>query len=241
MNIKVIISFLVCILLVFNCSLAQQKGVKANSKSMLSASSSSSSGSEVSSSTGLRLSETTLEGEAGNLYVGEAWPEGLLVLKDGNTIKNYRYRYDVYADQMQFIADNDTLAFAAPSEMKSVTFDGMTFIYSSFECTSMLMKGYFELLVPGKKQLLLKRMVTYHLTDEIAGVEEKKDTYLINETFFLKEGNQPAIKLACNRKAALDAMNDRRKEMEAYLKTSGNKVRSKDEMKLMVAYYNSLK
>jgi hypothetical protein len=230
------------VLLIANFSMAQQKGVKSNKNAGISNSSpSSSSGAEVAAGTGIQLSEIPLEGEPGNLYIGEKWPKGLLLLKDGNKIDNYRYRYDVYADQMQFISDNDTLAFAAPSEMKMVTFDDMSFIYSSYECTGMLMKGYFEQLVDGKKQLLLKRTVTYHLpgvNDEADGL---KDTYLITTTCFLKDGIHPAQKLLINRKSALEAMSDHRKDMEDFLQKTGNKVRTVDDLKKMVTYYNTLK
>lgn len=231
----------VFIFLIVDVGHAQQKGVQTKkSPAFSTASSSGSSSANIATGTGLQLREVALEGEAGNMYVGNNWPVGKLVLKDGKIIDNYRYRYDVYADQMQFISDNDTLAFSAPTEMEKVSFDGMTFLYSSYECTGLLMKGYFELLVPGKKQLLLKRSVAYHLGDESPDLESPKETYLVTETFFLKTGNFPAQKLFCTRKAALDAMSDHKKELEGYLKKSGNKVHCTKDLIQLVSYYNSL-
>jgi hypothetical protein len=242
MKTKTIILLASCVFLLVDFSLAQQKGAQSGRQSNFSASSASSvTGSQVAAGTGLRLTEASLEGEPGNIYLGETWPKGELVLKDGKTIENYRFRYDVYADQMQFISDKDTLAFAAPSEMLSVTFEGMPFIYSSYECTGMLMKGYFELLVPGEIQLLLKRTVTYHLVEQGEEAVQQKDTYLINETYFLKHGKLPAQKLLCNKRSALDALKDRRKEMDEFLKSSDNKVRTREDLKKIIAYYNGLK
>jgi len=232
---------IVCIFLILDVSQAQQKGAQSKRMPAFSTSASSTStGPQATTGTGLQLREIALEGEAGNMYVGNAWPLGRLVLRDGKIIDNYRYRYDIYADQMQFISDNDTLAFSAPAEMETVTFDGMTFLYSYYECTGMLMKGYFELLVPGRKQLLLKRSVTYHLEEDNMRPEIQKETYLITETFFFKTGNQPAQKLLCSRKAALDAMSDHKKELDDFLKKSGNKVRTPDDLKKLVIFYNSL-
>jgi len=219
---------------------AQQKEAQANKQSYLKSTASSASGSPVVSGTGLQLIDGKLEGDVGSLYIGNDWPSGDLILKGGKMIADYHFRYDIYSDQMQFIAGNDTLAFASPSELYSVSFDGKTFVYEPYECSGMLMKGYFELLVPGKKQLLMKRSVSYHLEEEPVESPGSKDTYLISECYFLKSDNEPAQKVMCNRKSALVAMGDKQKELEDYLKKTGNKVKTLEDLKKMVEYYNAL-
>lgn len=219
---------------------AQQKEAQANKQPYLKSTSSSASGTQIASGTGLQLIDGKLEGDEGSLYIGNDWPEGNLVLRGGKMMVDYRFRYDIYADQMQFITGNDTLAFASPSELYSVSFDEKTFVYEPYECSGMLMKGYFELIVPGKKQLLLKRSVSYHLEDEGNVSTAAKDTYLISECYFLKTGNLPAQKVMCNRKSALVAMGDKKNELDEYLRKTGNKVKSLDDLKRMVEYYNAL-
>jgi hypothetical protein len=44
----------------------------------------------------------------------------------------------------------------------------------------------------------------------------------------------------CSKKSALVAMDDRKNELEEYLKKTGNKVKTLDDLKKMVEYYNSL-
>ncbi len=217
---------------------AQQKQADAN-RARQSSTAASSSSTEIVAGTGLQLSEAGLEGDASSLYIGNDWPEGVLILKGGKKIDDYRFRYDIYSDQMQFISGKDTLAFASPGEVHSVSFDNKTFVYEPYECTGMLMKGYFELLVPGKKQLLLKRTVTYHLPENAEGVEGK-ETYLVSECYFIKTGVHPAQKIMCNRKGALEEMGDRKDEMDDYLKKTGNKVKNLQDLKAMVEFYNSL-
>ncbi len=233
------------ILLAISCLLwmsggfAQQKNLP-NTKPELKSTASSAASPQIAGS-GTIFTGSELEGVEGNIYVGSEWPAGILQLRSGKKIENYRFRYDVYADQMQFINGKDTLAFASPSELSSVTFDNRTFIYEPYECTGMLMKGYFELLVPGKAQLLLKRTITYHFAPGTPSKEGAKETYLITETHFLKMDNQPAQKLMCNKKSALTAMADQKEKMDIFLKMTANKVRNSEELKKMVVYYNSLK
>ncbi|NVO20724.1 MAG: hypothetical protein HXX13_13565 [Bacteroidetes bacterium] len=231
-----------CVFLFFQISLAQEKaGVSSVRPTAPSTSGSSASGSETHSGTGLILRNEMLEGSEGNIYLGELWPKGKLILKDGEIKDNYLFRYDVYADQMQFIKGKDTLAFASPAEIKSVTFDGMTFIYAPYECTGMLMKGYFEVLSEGRKQLLLKRTISYHLKADASLPSDQKDTYLINESYFLKEGNMPAQKLLPDRKDVLIALNDRKKEVDSFLRKNSNRLKTKGDLIQLMDYYNSLK
>ncbi|MBK7212773.1 MAG: hypothetical protein IPH88_05660 [Bacteroidales bacterium] len=238
MKTKAMIIMISLVLLVVQFGMAQQKEAQANRRTVMSTSGTSGSG-EVMSGTALQNNDLNLEGDAGSLYVGTDWPLGILTLRGGKMIENYRFRYDVYADQMQFIAGPDTLAFASPSELYTVAFGEKTFVYEPFECSGALMKGYFQLIVPGKKQLLLKRTVMYHLNEEKGTVDEQQ-TYLVSECYFIKSGNQPAHKVMCSKKNALVAMEDRKNELEEYLRQTGNKVKTPDDLKKMVEYYNSL-
>jgi hypothetical protein len=239
MKAKAISLLFLCVILIVIPVIAQQKQPTATRQSGMGTSAAPASGTHV-TGTGLQLVEGALEGDPGSLYIGNDWPEGVLVLKGGKTIQDYRFRYDIYSDQMQFITGKDTLAFATPSELNTVTFANRTFVHEPYECSGMLMKGYFELLVPGKKQLLMKRSVSYHLPEGDKEAEGADDTYLVSECYFLKTGTQPAQKVMCNRKSALVAMGDRKNELEDYLKKTGNKVKNLDDLKKMVEYYNAL-
>ncbi len=230
----------VSILISTNICIAQQKNAPGSSQTEMKGTASSALSSSIVAGSGLYFGGNELEGVEGSIYVGENWPGGKLILRGGKTIENYLFRYNVYADQMQFIKDSDTLAFASPGELFSITFDDRTFVYGPYEGSGTLMKGYFELLVPGKQQLLLRRAVSYIIPEETKGKEEPKNKYLISECFFLKKGNLPAQKVICNKKSALNAVGDHQEELDNYLKKTGNKVRTAEDLKRMVAYYNSL-
>ena len=70
--------------------------------------------------------------------------------------------------------------------------------------------------------------------------DESATKYLINEYYFISKAGTPANKLMCNRKSALSILDKHQGEIEAYFKTTGNKVRTPEDLKKLVAYYNSL-
>jgi len=189
---------------------------------------------------GLPDTHYKLEGVEGSNYIGYNWPAGKVVLTDGSVIESYFLRYDILVDQMQFISGSDTLAFAAPQELNSISFEGHTFVYEMYQCENTLHKGFFELIEPGKNRLLLKRLVTYQVPDPNIPMDKNATKYYIDECYFIAKPGQPASKLLCNRKSALSILNEHNEEIEDYLKVTGNKVKTPDDLKKLVAYYNSL-
>jgi len=182
----------------------------------------------------------SLNGVEGEIYVGSDWPTGTIVLTNGGIIDSYFLRYDILADQMQFISGRDTLAFASPQELNTISFGGHTFIYETFQCENTVRKGYFELIEPGKNRLLMKRLVTYQLPDASKPDDKASIKYYVDECYFISKPGKPANKLMCNRKSALSVLNEHNEEIEEYLHITGNKVKTPEDLKKLVAYYNTL-
>ena len=221
---------------------AQGAGVKADPRTTLQNKEAATSRADQSSSPGggLPASKLELTGIEGKIYVGEDWPAGKVVLSDGGVIDTYRLRYDILVDQMQFIAGKDTLAFSVPQELKTITFNDHTFIYQAYQCDNTIKFGYFEVIEPGKNQLLLKRIVTYEMPDAKDAKGNIATKYFIDECYFINKPGKPSYKIMCNRKSALTVLNEHQNEIDEYLKITGNKVKTPDDLKKLVAYYNTL-
>jgi len=189
---------------------------------------------------GLPYERMELKGVEGTIYIGDEWPSGTVMLRDGKKIEDYMLRYDILADQMQFISDKDTLAFASPKEISSVSFGGHTFIYETFQCENTIRQGYFEIIEPGSNKLLLKRLVTYELPDAANPDDKDATRYFIDECYFISSPGKLASKVMCNRKSVLTLLNEHNDEIEEYLKVTGNKVKTADDLRKVVAYYNAL-
>jgi hypothetical protein len=138
------------------------------------------------------------------------------------------------------VAGKDTLVFVNPQDLNTVTFDGHTFIYENYQYDTTIREGYFELIVPGKNKLMLKRSVTGQKPDTKYTDKQTSTKYKVDECYFISKPGMPASKLACNRKSALTFLNDHNEDISEYLRITGNKVRTIEDLKLLVSYYNSL-
>jgi len=185
-------------------------------------------------------SKSQLRGVEGDVFIGKDWPLGMISLRNGGVIDTYKLRYNLLSDQMQFISGKDTLAFAAPEELNTITFSNHTFVFENYSCENVVRQGYFELIVPGKNQLLLKRMVTYELPEVNSANDESSTKYLIDECYFISKPGKPASKMLCNRKSALGVLNEHNDEIEEYMRITGNKVRTPEDLKELVTYYNTI-
>jgi len=178
--------------------------------------------------------------EKGQIYIGNDWSMGKIVLRDGVVIDSYHLRYNILDDQLEFIEGIDTNAFANPKELSIVTFGGHTFVYENYQADTAIREGYFEIIVPGKNKLMLRRLVTKQKPDTKYPYEKSLIKYQVDECYFISKPGMPANKLACNRKSALTFLNDHDEDIAEYLRITGNKVRTIEDLKNLVSYYNSL-
>jgi hypothetical protein len=87
---------------------------------------------------------------------------------------------------------------------------------------------------------MLRRFVTNQKRDSKFPDDESLTKYQVDECYFISKPGMPANKLACNRKSVLTILNDHDEDIAEYLRITGNKVRTIEDLKNLVSYYNSL-
>lgn len=174
------------------------------------------------------------------IYIGHDWPIGKIVLRDDRVIDNYLLRYNLLADQLEFISGKDTLVFMNPQNINTATFGGHTFIYENYISENGNSQGYFELIVPGKNRLMLRRLVTNFKPDMKYPDDESITKYKVGEDYYISKPGVPAKEIKINRKSALTFLNGHTADISEYLRITGNKVRTVEDLKNLVSYYNSL-
>ncbi len=174
------------------------------------------------------------------MYLNKEWQPGYAMLKDGEKLDHIMLRYDVYHQQMQFVKDKDTLAFADPEELDYIFFDSKRFVYQPFERNGALMNGYFEVLKDGDCKLLLCRTITHHINnDGISG--EEGDQYLRDVSYYVvKEGETEAHEMRACKKGVLCAFKDHKDEVRDYMKNNNLKMKTCEDLVEVVSFYNSL-
>jgi hypothetical protein len=178
-------------------------------------------------------------GNTENVYFPGQWVEGTARLSDGTVLDGILFRYNMYSQQMQFIKDGDTAAFAKPEELSSLSFDGHRFIYTNYRSGDESKEGYFEVCTKESCQLLLRREITYHIVDDLEdGVIN--DSYILEQSYYLLKPNEPATLVRMNRKSVISAFCDKQEEVEKYIKKNKIRFKTRDDMVKVVEYYNSL-
>ncbi|MCF8229141.1 MAG: hypothetical protein K9G58_14910 [Bacteroidales bacterium] len=179
-------------------------------------------------------------GKEGSMYLNDAWKEGTLILKDNSEIKDWKFRYNVRYQEMQFInKDDDTLALGEPGEIKYLNFDKKVFVVEEFEKDDVISEGYFELVMEGENKILSRREITHHVMDP-TNDDPEDDTYIHNSTYYLKLGDQPAVPVLMNKKCFYHVFEDHKDKVKEFIKENRIKCKSVDDLVKVIAFYESL-
>ncbi len=167
------------------------------------------------------------------------WTTGYVVLKDKSVIDDIQLRYDIYHQQMQFIRNDDTLAFSHPEELDYIFLGDRKFVYSEFILDKTVQKGYFEVLHEGQCPLFVRRYITYHMDPE-DNINLSNEVYVRECCYYIKKSGHSAEPILANRKSILCAFKDKEQEIGQFM--NDNKLTGKtcEELKLVIAFYNSL-
>jgi hypothetical protein len=174
------------------------------------------------------------------ICIGSDWPIGKIVLRDGLVIENYFLRYNLLKDQLEYISGKDTLVYSNPQNINTAAFGGHTFVYANYTSENIIRQVYFELLVAGKNKLLVRRFVTSRKPDLKYPDDETLTKFKINECYYISKSGMPAHELKINRKSVLSYLDGHNEDISEYLRITENKVRTIEDLKNLVSYYNSL-
>ena len=178
-------------------------------------------------------------GVEGSMYLYDAWKDGICALKDGSKLKNHKFRYNIYFQQMQFAFEGDTLAFGAPEQIKTLSLDNKTFIYSDFiGAENEKANSYFQIIENGENKLLLRRTISYQFKDR-AG-RSPYDTFIRQISFYMKKGDKPAELLPHGKKSFVKLFDKNQDKISVFIKINKLNIRNIDDMKKIISYYNSL-
>jgi hypothetical protein len=191
------------------------------------------------STTGGSTTPESLFTRPDGIYLEPGWAAGRVMLNDNVVLDNLLLRYDLYHQQIQFVRGNDTLAFSKPEEVKCFVLDGRNFIFTGYQNNGALAKGFFEILSDGDCKLLLRRTIKYHLNSE-TGQNLEDDVFVREcEYFIMKKDNMAKPVRSC-KKSVLCAFHDKEDQIRAYMDDNNLKMNSCDQLKQVVAYYNSI-
>lgn len=191
----------------------------------------------------------------GETYLDTVWAKGNVKLYQSiqpvggqaiDTLSGLAMRYNVHFNEVEILLNtyNDVRALQG-SQIKAFSLEKtakeVQFLNTQLYETDKQPTGFFEILVPGKLTLaaLHKTIVkkpTYNAAFEVG----TKDTrILLDEDYYLLKAGK-AEKVKPTKKAILDLMPDKAKEMEAFLKINDLDLKERTNLVRLFEQYNSL-
>lgn len=171
------------------------------------------------------------------LYDGSL-KEGTITVRGQGTYKG-RFRYDIYANEIQFMQNGTLQAIADPGIIDSVTIGDYTLIYAMTD----IQKGrgsYFELVLDGKCKLLSKKEVDFIEAVPAKAYSDPKPARFDRDedTYYIVKDHREAYKI--NRRNILKILSEHEAEIEQYIKEENLSYSSREDMVRLITLYNSL-
>jgi len=169
---------------------------------------------------------------------------GALTVADGTRVEGLKIRYDIYADQMQFILKSDTASINKPMALKSLELGDKKFIYEVYQVSeNVVSAGYFELIIEGRLSLLLRRELELeydvYVPNYGGGGGTKEIMLKKNNNYYTIAGKSTARKIY-KKKDFLNAITEHQNQVKNYIKENRISVRKQKELEELVNYYNTL-
>jgi len=182
-------------------------------------------------------SYSTIEGTP---YMSEDFTPGEIYTKDSILYKA-PLRYNIYADEIEFKADDIIHWIAEPQNIVHVKIDESVFIYIQTGEKKNKKGSYYELLEGGKCQLLLKRNIAFLEAEAAKPYTDPKPNRLerMNDIYFL-QFNNGLPQVITNMKSVKNTLSEKSSDISKYIKKDKISIKEKDDLIKLVRYYNNL-
>mgnify|MGYP001362122166 FL=1 len=173
-------------------------------------------------------------------YLNNEFIEGQILTKD-NVILKGRLRYNMYADEMEFIVKDNVYWIDNQDRIETIKYADHSFIYY-LKGEDKFDKGdYYEVMVDGPAKLLLRRRVI--LLDAVPAkpYQDPKPPRFENQrdAFYLMRFQGEPEKIS-SKKELLKLMSDKQNDIKSFIKKNKISTNKLDDLIQVVSYYNGL-
>lgn len=152
-------------------------------------------------------------------------------------------RYNIYEDNFEMLKGDKTIIIDPNTvDLKEVIQEGKHFILTSYNRGGGWMKGYFQLISPGKKSLLLKdkiQLIRPKAEEAYKGAQPARFQKGA-DSYWLLDQSGKAEKLPTRKRKLPEAFGDHVKQIEKYMKTNHLSAKKDEDLIKITEYYNSL-
>ena len=179
----------------------------------------------------------------GNPFVDKDFEKGVIVFKDSSRARDIPLRLNTYTDNIELDVNDTVKVLSSPDIIDHIDFGHRHFIYSRFKEGVFHKNGFFEVLTQGNCKLLLRResiIKREQLPASNYAGGNYRDYFRTSQTYYIKKGNSPAVRISKSKKSILNALGNHRSELGKYIKDHHLKLAKEDDIIDLIYYYNSL-
>jgi hypothetical protein len=183
----------------------------------------------------------TLDDIQGSPYLDNEYKVGTILTDDGVLYKDIPLRYNCFDDVLEFKKDKEAYDLLPKTKIKRAEFGGQVFAFKDIESDGGKDKSFLQILAEGKATLLARFGVKFYEAEELRGFADPKPARFgdLSEIYYVSVNNAPAQKILSNKKL-VEVLRDKRKEIENYMSKQKISIKKVDDLKKIIAYYNSL-
>jgi hypothetical protein len=174
----------------------------------------------------------------------EIWHEGKIVRVEGDTIRGL-VKYDLAQDLVQLAhGDKNADVYSARKVLYFEIFDASVSRYRKFYTLPFAIAGeyktpiFFELLTEGKVTLLAREFLESKTVSSAYYVGASR--IVLSHKYFFLDSSGTIEQFTGKRNDFLDRFGKKSKDVEKYMRTNHLQFGEKEDMRKIVAYYNSL-
>lgn len=137
----------------------------------------------------------------GTPYYDDFFRKGVLHMKSGRLLSG-EFRYDIYADVIEFRKDENIYALAIPDSVARIEVENVIYRYLPYLVKSETNKGYFIILADGHYSLLEKQIKLFRDAKPPGPYQDAPIPARFDDggtELYIKRGNDPAVKITNNR------------------------------------------
>jgi len=179
----------------------------------------------------------------GSPYLFEDWHPGIVAVQNDSTRVHLPMRYNVYGNEMQFIANQDTFAVANPLILDFISIDDRRFEYLAFNRSNDNSNmAYFEILNEGGFRLL-KRFETKIIDgrDPVTPYHPQNDNdrFVLHSSLYLQTPDNPEpIGIPGAKIKWLELAGPNRDKLNVFIKSNRIKINKEKDLLKIIRFLN---
>lgn len=180
----------------------------------------------------------------GSEYLYPKFVKGHVLQQNDTYYNDMELNYDVLSDKLVFLKEGQEMAFKLPIKefqiIKSATAPVKLEVYrNGFPASgSFTDKSFYQVINDGKVMVLRKPVKSITESTPYGSAKVQKNIVNGEQYFIFKDGKMDKIKK--DKKDLLSALSDKKDQLDEFIKTKKLNLKSDDDIKALLDYYNSL-